>query len=926
MNYIFDGVKIIVFKDGTIKKSEEFKRIFPNAEVVFENGVLKIKNAYIPRYFYDGNEKQFTVIAKLIAKNAYTKTPSKDVMPRSWILDEYSVFRYDDLLQYYYDDGVIFNDNVSINENEVYLAIVGTPFAYSSDGNVKNLYSSSNYPPKYSYSIKKLVGSTYFNILQHNVFGDNIRYFTAVKKFADFESAFSWIKEQESLNRYITTPLPANLPKFEDAFAALSDNDRSALTRIEIATAAQALELIKQINNSDGSITLAPLECLDGVDKPIRIINAGRNSEFMYIAFDILRLYSSAYIDFGDFIVKKDEENNIVVTGEINSSDKALALIESMFKKFALYPEVAKFLVRLNGYEWITLDIKQGYLYSRVGIEELIDKYFYGNSILNTTDEQGNEIVYIYEERHNEDGSITFEILGKQNPIKLREVVTSDILKYCYAYDTLAKVNINYGDIKLLLRLPSISEFIANWQYKGVISLSGGVVNCDFVDIYDDIETLRLILDRFDFNSNHFSVKNGILNIKTSDGLAFAPTILSIFSDKINRIYLGRMVYSNSFATDVLRLVNFSLPFDTEIRSFLLTAFPTIENVILDDGSVIDVRGGSYLKVVLDYGENIAAGYDDVGTIYYDDVQNVNYSQHSFIRELFAIDIFSDIAKVIDDRVFPTPLRCEVKQKDYELLQRLINIPRNIYDIFMKQGDIYLDCEIRTPDANQIFRLSKIIFYAITGRVSSYENDWLIGKEVYISIEHNRYKEFLSPSIKYNGISDINIDTSEPNLEDKIFVVKIDKYFNIEILKNGYVNAVYEDTYENLTFKAVKKYDSVILESYSFSDNPNSVVIVGSSFDEIVLKASYNIGDKYYAINIADRNVKVYNEATSPQEIALQDKYSFTDENSYVEYSITKTEDGGIEVTYRAYDKDGNDITDQFKTLSIGDRFLHKEM
>jgi len=46
----------------------------------------------------------------------------------------------------------------------------------------------------------------------------------------------------------------------------------------------------------------------------------------------------------------------------------------------------------------------------------------------------------------------------------------------------------------------------------------------------------------------------------------------------------------------------------------------------------------------------------------------------------------------------------------------------------------------------------------------------------------------------------------------------------------------------------------------------------------------------------------------------------------YVTYSVAELSDGSFEVTYEAFDKDGNIITPQFQTLSLGSNFLHKEM
>ncbi len=45
-----------------------------------------------------------------------------------------------------------------------------------------------------------------------------------------------------------------------------------------------------------------------------------------------------------------------------------------------------------------------------------------------------------------------------------------------------------------------------------------------------------------------------------------------------------------------------------------------------------------------------------------------------------------------------------------------------------------------------------------------------------------------------------------------------------------------------------------------------------------------------------------------------------------VEYSFTDNGDGSVTVTYMATDKDGNDITDRFSTITLEDTFMHKSI
>jgi hypothetical protein len=61
--------------------------------------------------------------------------------------------------------------------------------------------------------------------------------------------------------------------------------------------------------------------------------------------------------------------------------------------------------------------------------------------------------------------------------------------------------------------------------------------------------------------------------------------------------------------------------------------------------------------------------------------------------------------------------------------------------------------------------------------------------------------------------------------------------------------------------------------------------------------------------------------ATVPTESS-----NVTSDGNYVHYTFVDNNDGSVTVSYTAFDKDGNDITDQFNTLSIGDYFLHKEV
>lgn len=44
----------------------------------------------------------------------------------------------------------------------------------------------------------------------------------------------------------------------------------------------------------------------------------------------------------------------------------------------------------------------------------------------------------------------------------------------------------------------------------------------------------------------------------------------------------------------------------------------------------------------------------------------------------------------------------------------------------------------------------------------------------------------------------------------------------------------------------------------------------------------------------------------------------------HVTYSFVTNDDESVTITYQAFDEDGNDITDDFDTISFGDKFLHK--
>ena len=47
---------------------------------------------------------------------------------------------------------------------------------------------------------------------------------------------------------------------------------------------------------------------------------------------------------------------------------------------------------------------------------------------------------------------------------------------------------------------------------------------------------------------------------------------------------------------------------------------------------------------------------------------------------------------------------------------------------------------------------------------------------------------------------------------------------------------------------------------------------------------------------------------------------------AHVVYTPVDNGDGSVTVTYQAFDENGNDITDQFNTLTLGETFIHKEV
>lgn len=48
--------------------------------------------------------------------------------------------------------------------------------------------------------------------------------------------------------------------------------------------------------------------------------------------------------------------------------------------------------------------------------------------------------------------------------------------------------------------------------------------------------------------------------------------------------------------------------------------------------------------------------------------------------------------------------------------------------------------------------------------------------------------------------------------------------------------------------------------------------------------------------------------------------------DSYVEYTVSASQDGEIIINYQAYNKEGEVITNEFNTLTLGNNFLHKEV
>lgn len=104
-----------------------------------------------------------------------------------------------------------------------------------------------------------------------------------------------------------------------------------------------------------------------------------------------------------------------------------------------------------------------------------------------------------------------------------------------------------------------------------------------------------------------------------------------------------------------------------------------------------------------------------------------------------------------------------------------------------------------------------------------------------------------------------------------------------------------------------------------------AIISVGNTSAQVTSNSTNRGGDIRHINRITCGDTVEYSELTSTTTTTLP----ATNESSApttIKYTITPESDGSVTITYIAMDSDGNDITDQFYTLTVGDSFMHKEV
>ena len=870
------GMKVAVFIDGTIELSEDFKRRFPNAEVSIEDGRIVIKNLYDPSNI-DANGTDLSIAASLVAKNVYTDywNRAHADMPKSW-------FVFKNTLQYdwwrRYDSIDCGSPYFNVNKgDEFYVACVHTSsVAYTHYGDVQVDLIESTYDDGVGigynlYHVKaNSDGSVGFDTLE-NIYG--VR-FMCCRNYNDEESAREWLHKERAELKYFAKP-EDGLPTLSQVKGSLGE-----FSSVELNTPWQCDEFIEALN-IDGSFWL---------DKPVRINYPFKSYEATDKALDVFSKHVRTSIDYGLFTVYRREDGAVVAEQkDFTNEEDAFHL---MLKFLALRTEIDVFKT-----ENITIDIPNNVLdaeWADFDVLSYIEKYFYGKgnsaTILEVQHDDGTKDEYVV----SREGS-DFVVIGHPRPIKFKKLDLRGIeYRYIDAFETVEDANFNgNGEVLDAFTLPNVTHIKTDFN-----ELAGGKVSGSY---NNSKRAMKFFTEHFDYETESFIFSAGIgrLSLKNS---AYDDKVwwLAKQSSTVSRVFIPSGIFREFYDKIVDGASDIGKPIDTDYLSLLASVLPTLSRMKLPGGSYIDVHNGCIVPLInsghaVDVIPMIEAllAYD---TGYNDNIER--YMRYSF-----------------NDPTYEPPIKMPVRQGDKDYINRLLRLANTLYDVFKKRSEANVDIEKRSPDAQ------KMVEYVISN-VRQYAGK---GADFYIYTPKDEpLEKFLSGELHYS--------TSRPDDDSVWYIVKVDKYCNVGVIKNEQVDIEHEFNVDKLGITAVAKktYDKITLVS---QQNSNGYRFIGSSQsgdDVIVLEyeedTQTGLRKIFVYLNMVTFGFTYDFEYIQQESITPSDTYKPDDDSPRIEYEIVKNDDGTIDILYRVLDKNGNDITDVYKTLTVEDFFFHKEL
>ncbi len=135
----------------------------------------------------------------------------------------------------------------------------------------------------------------------------------------------------------------------------------------------------------------------------------------------------------------------------------------------------------------------------------------------------------------------------------------------------------------------------------------------------------------------------------------------------------------------------------------------------------------------------------------------------------------------------------------------------------------------------------------------------------------------------------------------KASVINVYPYVDLDGIVDEYVPSP-SDTYQKVLIATVK-----ISDIGEYTIIPSGVTIKPGTEYEFTY---CGVDDEFYLTNTTETEQPIVDMNDGP----------------YVIYTPVANGDGSVSVTYTAFDENGNDITDQFNTLTLGETFIHKEI